>query len=107
MKPTLIPTSDRIGVRVNLTLPVELVEQIDRIATVTKGNRARLVRSWLVEAMPVWREVADALELAKRNEAEGLRKIQAVLKGTGDVAQQMSLDIKNTRRRLKRKNATS
>lgn len=96
-----------IGTRVNLTLPPELVGEIDRISAAINKPRARIIRSWLIEGMPIWKQVADALETVQENEAEGLKMIGSVLNVTGETAQQMSLDIKNTRRRLKRKNATS
>lgn len=96
-----------IGTRVNLTLPPEVVAEIDRISAASGKARARIIRSWLIEGMPIWKQVADALEIVQENEAEGLKMISSVLNVTGSTAQQMSLEIKNTRRRLKRKNATT
>lgn len=96
-----------IGTRVNLTLAPELVDVIDRIGVCIKKPRASVIKGWLIEGHPIWLEVAEALEAAKKNEAEGLRRVAGVLNITGSHAQQMSLDIKNTRRRLKRKNATT
>lgn len=96
-----------IGTRVNLTLPDSVMGTLDRYSSLTGKPRAQIIRHWLIEAMPVWEEVVKGLEAYKNDEAEGLKMLAKVLGQTGTTAIQMELNIKNTRRRMKRKNATS
>lgn len=87
----------------NLTLPAAVIAQLDRISAATGAGRARIVREWLVDATPMLEGVADALELAKSNEDEALKRVGQVMAGVSEVSSQMSLDIKATRRRERRK----
>lgn len=93
----------RIGTRVNLTLPAAVIAQLDRISAATGAGRARIVREWLVDAAPMLEGLADALELAKSNQDEALKRVGQVMAGVSEVSSQMSLDIKATRRRERRK----
>lgn len=93
----------RLGTRVNLTLPDAVIEQLDRISVATGAGRARIVREWLVDAAPMLEGVADALELAKSNQDEALKRVGQVMASVSETSSQMSLDIKATRRRARRK----
>lgn len=95
----------RIGTRVNLTLPDAVIEQLDRIGAATGAGRARIVREWLVDAAPMLEGMADALELAKRNQDEALKRVGQVMAAVSQTSGQLSLDIKATRRRERRKRA--
>lgn len=93
----------RVGTRVHLTLPDQVVEQLDRISAATGAGRARIVREWLVDAAPMLEGVADALELAKHNQDEALKRVGQVMAAVSETSSQMTLDIKATRRRERRK----
>lgn len=93
----------RLGTRVNLTLPDAVIEQLDRLSAATGAGRATIVRDWLVDATPMLQGVADALELAKRNQDEALKRVGKVLDTVSETSGQLSLDIKATRRRERRK----
>lgn len=93
---------DRSGIRINLTLPPGLVSEIDRIAALTDSARATVIREWLVTATPGISEMADTLALAKTNQQKALQVLQETLIGASNDAHQLALDIKQTRRRLRR-----
>lgn len=93
----------RVGTRVHLTLPDQVVEQLDRISAATGAGRARIVREWLVDAAPMLEGVADALELAKSNQDAALRRVGQVMNAVSETSGQLSLDIKATRRRERSK----
>ena len=95
--------SDRTGIRVNLTLPPEVVATIDRMAKVTKAGRASIIREFLVEATPGLQQMARALELAAEKNADAFKLLASTLDKSVNDAQQLSLEIKAQRRRIRRK----
>lgn len=94
---------DRIGTRVNLTLPDEVVAVIDRMGAVTGMGRATVVRQWMEAASPAMLEVAKGLELAQENNLDAYLLLANQIGSIAQDAGQISLDLKNTRRRLMRK----
>lgn len=94
---------DRIGIRVNLTLPPELVAILDRIGAVTSAGRASILREFLIEAAPGFEDIARALELAQANNLDAFKVLTKTLDKTVADSQQLKLDIKGTRRRMRRK----
>ena len=93
----------RIGERVNLTLPPEVVRVLDRIGKVTGAGRATIIREWLTEAAPQLAEMARAVELASRKNIDAFKVISDTLGELSDTAGQLSLDIKKQRRAAMRK----
>lgn len=94
---------DRAGIRVNLTLPLEVVATIDRMAKVTKAGRASIIREFLVEARPGLDEMAAALEMAASKNADAFKLLAKTLDNSITQSQQLSLDMKRTHRRMGRK----
>jgi hypothetical protein len=98
------PSPDRrIGIRVNLTLPESVVAALDRIAAVTGSGRATLIREFLVEAEPGFRDMAHALELAKNNNLDAFTVLAKTIRETSQQADQLHLNITKTRRAMQRK----
>ena len=96
-------TPDRIGIRINLTLPPDVVVVLDRIANVTGAGRATLLREFICEALPGLGGMAQALELAQQKNTDAFTVLAKTLDKTVHDSQQLSLDIKRTRRRMRRK----
>lgn len=95
--------ADRTGIRVNLTLPLDVVATIDRMAKVTKAGRASIIREFLVEARPGLDDMAEALELAASKNMDAFKVLSKTLDASIEQSQQLSLDIKRTSRRMRRK----
>lgn len=93
------------GPRVNLTLTPEAVAVLDRIGAVTGAGRATILREFILEAMPGIAEIARSLELAREKNLDAFKVLADTIDATVSDAQQMSLDIKRTRRRAMRKKA--
>lgn len=97
------PTDDRATIRVNLSLPLDLVSILDRIGAVTGAGRATLIRELLIESKPILLDLARASELAQEKNLDAFKVLSASLDAAASQAQQMSLDIKKTRRRAMRR----
>lgn len=93
------------GPRVNLTLTPEAVATLDRIGAVTGAGRATILREFILEAMPGIAQIAHSLELAQAKNLDAFKVLSDTIDQTVSDAQQMSLDIKRTRRRAMRKKA--
>lgn len=98
-----MPDPARLGIRVNLTLPVEVIEVLDRICAVTGHGRATVIRGWMEEGLPQFEQVADALELIQKSPADSLKSMAKSMRETAAQAEQMELDIKTQRRALMRR----
>lgn len=96
-------TPDRPGIRVNLTLPLDAIAVLDRIANVTGAGRATLLREFICEALPGLGDMAKALEMAQQKNTDAFTVLARTLDKTVHDSQQLSLDIKRTRRRMRRK----
>ena len=94
----------RLGTRVHLTLPDEVIEALDALAAATDSKRATVIRGWLETAVPVIWATAEAVETAKRDQAEGLKRVAALLGEASGMTGQMELEIKSVRRRVMRRN---
>ena len=94
----------RLGTRVNLTLPDEVVRVLDRIGAVTGTGRATMVREFLTEAAPQLAHMATALEEAqKKNTDSALKILGRSIDTIHGQSEQLSLDIKRDRRLIARK----
>ena len=94
---------ERIGTRVNLTLPDEVVAVLDRIAKATSTGRATMVREVLIDGLPGLAQMATALELAQQKNADGFKLMAKSIASLADEAEQMSLEMKRTSRRMRQK----
>jgi metal-responsive CopG/Arc/MetJ family transcriptional regulator len=93
----------RTGIRVNLTLPREVVDVLDRITKVTGVGRASFIRELLQDGLPQFQQMAHALELAKNKNVDVYRVMAETARDLSDSVDQLSLDIKTDRRRAMRK----
>lgn len=91
------------GTRVNLTLPDSLVAVLDRIGAVTGAGRATLIREWLMEAQGGFADVANALELAQKNNLDAFKVLADSMKNTAQQSEQLELEIRSTRRKMLRR----
>ena len=94
---------DRTGIRVNLTLPQDLVDTLERMSSVTGSGKASIIREFLIEAHPGLRDMATALEMAAAKNADAFKLLAKTLDQSVNQSQQLSLDIKRTSRRMRRK----
>ena len=95
--------SDRTGIRINLTLPTEVVATLDRMSAVTGAGRASIIREWLIEGHPMFDQMATALELAAAKNLDAFKVMSKAVSGIAGQADQLSLDIKRTSRAMRRK----
>jgi hypothetical protein len=91
------------NLRVNLTLPDDVIAVLDRIGKVTGAGRATIIREWMVEGAPVFAEMATAMELASSKNIDAFKVIGDTLGQLSSSAGQLSLDIKKRRRAAMRK----
>jgi predicted DNA-binding protein len=89
--------------RVNLTLPPEVIDVLDRLGKVTGAGRATIIREWLIEGQPLFAEMARAAELAANKNIDALKVMGDVLRSTVAHAEQLELGIKAKRRAAMRK----
>lgn len=89
--------------RVNLTLPDEVIDVLDRMGKATGAGRATIIREWLIEGLPQLQELARAIELASRKNIDAFKVLSDTLHSTARDADQLVLDIKRTRRAAMRK----
>lgn len=92
----------RIGIRIHLTIPQEVVDVLDRLGDLTGDRRATIIRAWLVEGLPHMAAVADALELAERSPEQALKSMGQTLGAALTEGEQLQLEMKRDRRRLRR-----
>ena len=97
------PMAANQGTRVNLTLPDSLVAVLDRIGAVTGAGRATLIREWLMEAQGGFADVANALELAQKNNLDAFKVLADSMKNTAQQSEQLELEIRSTRRKMLRR----
>lgn len=95
--------SDRTGIRINLTLPTEVVATLDRMSAVTGAGRASIIREWLIEGQPLFDQMATALEHAASKNLDAFTVMSKAVSGIASQADQLSLDIKRTSRAMRRK----
>lgn len=101
--PLMDKPRDRIGTRVNLTLPPDVVAIIDRMGAVTGAGRASILREFICESAAGFAEIAHALELAQSKNVDAFKVLAKTIDKSVADSQQLSLDIKRTRRRMRRK----
>jgi metal-responsive CopG/Arc/MetJ family transcriptional regulator len=93
----------RTGIRVNLTLPKDVIAVLDRISKVTGSGRASFIRELLQDGVPQFQQMAQALELAKDKNVDAYRVMAETVRELSGTVDQLSLNIKTDRRRAMRK----
>ena len=94
---------DRTAIRVNLSLPVEVVAILDRMGAVTGAGRATIVREFLTDAVPHLSELARALELAHGKNLDAFKVMTQVVRDVTAQSDQLVLDIRKANRAARRK----
>lgn len=89
--------------RVNLTLPSQVIEVLDRLGKVTGAGRATIIREWLIEGQPLFAEMARAAEMVNDRNVDALKVMGDVLRAAVHQGEQMELDVRATRRAAMRK----
>lgn len=92
-----------IGTRVNLTLPDDVLAAVDRMAKAGGVGRATLIKDLLEGMAPSLIEMARATEMAKAKNIDAFKVISDHLTAAASQADQLSLDIRKTRRASMRK----
>ncbi|MCC5058183.1 hypothetical protein LLE61_21540 [Xanthomonas campestris] len=87
----------------NLTLPPQVIDVLDRLGKVTGAGRATIIREWLIEGHPMFAEMAKAAEMASMRNVDALKVMGDVLRSAGQQAEQLELDVRATRRAAMRK----
>ena len=80
-------------VRVNLSLPPEVVKVLDRIGAATGTGRSTVVREWLIEGLPLFLQMADALEQVKAGNRDPLQLMAQSLQAAAVEARGISRDL--------------
>ena len=89
--------------RVNLTLPDELIDVLDRMGKATGAGRATIIREWLIEGLPQLEGLARAIELASQKNIDAFKVMADTLNDAARASDQLVLDIKKQRRAAMRK----
>ena len=89
--------------RVNLALPPEVVDVLDRLGKVTGAGRATIIRELLIEGYPMFAEIARAAEMAHNKNVDALKVMGDVLREASSAADQLQLEMKTKRRAAMRK----
>lgn len=92
-----------LNARVNLTLPPETIDVLDRLGKTTGAGRATIIREWLIEGTPLFAEMARAAEMAAAKNTDALKVMGQVLRDAGAKADQLELEITRTHRAARRK----
>lgn len=90
------------GQRVNLTLPDSLIVVLDRIGAATGAGRATVIREWLTEAEPGLVSMAEALEMAARNNIDAFKLLADSMRQIGQQSEQLELEMRTKRRAMLR-----
>lgn len=89
--------------RVNLTLPDDVIDVLDRMGKATGAGRATIIREWLIEGLPQLVQLAHAIELASQKNIDAFKVITDTLKDASRTSDQLVLDIGKQRRAAMRK----
>lgn len=89
--------------RVNLALPDEVIAVLDRMGKLTGAGRATFIREWLIEGLPMFEELATAMELASQQNIDAFKVMAKSLEQASNLTGQMSLEMKKSRRAAMRK----
>lgn len=95
----------RIGTRVNLTLPDDVIAVLDRLGAATGTGRATIIREWLSGGVETFAEMARALELAREKNLDAFKVLSDAVGEAVHSGSQLQLDIKRHRRVAMRKRA--
>lgn len=91
------------GTRVNLTLPPELVAVLDRIGSTTGIGRASYIREMLMQSLPTFEAMAQALDQAYAQNLDAFNTLTKAVDEVRTRSDQIGLDLKSKHRRMARK----
>lgn len=91
------------GIRVNLTLPTELVAVLDRIGAVSGIGRASFIREMLLQSLPTFEAMAKGMEQAQAQNLDAFKTLVKAVDTVRSQADQIGLDLKSRHRRMARK----
>lgn len=94
---------DRIGTRINLTIPPETVAAIDRLCAAGGIGRATFIRELLISMEAHILDLAESFELAKQNNVDAFGKLATVMRSLCNTSQQLELEVKRKHRAAMRK----
>ena len=97
------PSMPSRNTRVNLTLPDEVIDVLYRMGKATGAGRATIIREWLIEGLPQFAQLADAIDLAAQKNIDAFTVMAKTLNEAARGADQLALDMKATRRAAMRK----
>lgn len=89
----------RTGTRVNLTLTDDVIQVLDRMSAVTGSGRATLIREFLADSLPIFSQLADAMEAASKQSNNVLSMVSSLIQEQTSRLQQLDLEIQPKRRR--------
>jgi metal-responsive CopG/Arc/MetJ family transcriptional regulator len=89
--------------RVALSLPDEVIAVLDRMGKITGAGRATLIREWLIEGLPMFQQLADAMEMASQQNIDAFKVMSESLEKASNLTGQLSLEMKKDRRAAMRK----
>lgn len=86
-----------------MTLPIEVIDILDRMTAVSGAGRATLIREWLIDSAPSLNELVKAMEMASQNNIDAFKVIGNTLRELNALTGQMELDIRKSRKSAMRK----
>lgn len=90
--------TDRPATRVNLSLPDHVVAVLDRIGAASGAGRATVIREWLVQGLPMFEQMAEALEGIKAGNMDALSVFADLLQEASSTGNQASLEARHLSR---------
>jgi predicted DNA-binding protein len=93
----------RTGIRVNLTLPEDVIIVLDRLAKATGTGRATIIREWLSGGISTFAEMARAVEMAREKNIDAFKVMSDAVGDAVNKGSQLQLEIKRERRAAMRR----
>lgn len=93
----------RTGTRVNLTLPPDVLAAIDRMGSLAGIGRATFIREFLTDMKGHLNGLADAMDLAKKNNLDAFKVMANTLREVSQASEQIEMDLRKQRRAAMRK----
>ena len=89
--------------RVALTLPDEVIAVLDRMGSLTGAGRATLIRQWLIDGLPMFEELADAMQMATEQNIDAFKVMADTLAEASGGFDGMAGDLRKRHRAAMRK----
>lgn len=95
--------TDRQGTRINLTIPPDVLASIDRMCALGGIGRATFIREFLTDMKGHLNGLADAMDLAKKNNIDAFKVMADTLREVSQASEQIEMDLRKQRRAAMRK----